>query len=115
MNTIKRGDIWLAVWPNDPGKKPRPVLVVSNNFRNSAPHLLDVVVVKLTSLLRSDGSQKPVNMAEDVVIELNKKSIVRCSAIYSVEKSFLSKKLVHLSEPIIARVNHCLRITLNLA
>lgn len=109
---IERGDIWLAVWPNDPSKKPRPVLVVSNNFRNSAPHLLDVVVVKLTSLLRPDGSQKPVNVAEDVVIELKKKSIVRCSAIYSIEKSFLSKKLTQLSEPVMVRVNHCLKITL---
>ena len=45
-----RGEIWLAIWPNDPDKKPRPLLIVSNNLRNQAPKLLDIVIVKLTSL-----------------------------------------------------------------
>lgn len=87
-----RGEIWWAKWPNDPKAKPRPVLIVSNNLRNSAPNLLDIVVVKITSLFRDDKTRKPLNAAEDVVVTLKKESIIRCSSIYSIEKSMLESR-----------------------
>lgn len=92
-----RGEIWLGVWPNDPSKKPRPLLIVSNNHRSQAKNIYDVVVIKLTSLERVDGSNKPINTAEDYVVSLKKKTIVRCGAIYAVEKLFLKNKVGQLS------------------
>lgn len=111
---MKRGEYWLAVWPNDPGKKPRPVLVVSNDLRNSRPHIPDVVVVKLTSLERGDGTIKTVNAAEDVIVKLKKDSIIRCGAIYAVEKSFLIKTLGTADTNVIFQVNEKLRTVLQL-
>lgn len=87
-----RGEIWWAKWPADPAAKPRPVLIVSNNLRNAAPNLHDIVVVKITSLLRDDGAKKPVNPAEDVIVTLKKDSIIRCASIFSIEKIMLRSR-----------------------
>jgi mRNA-degrading endonuclease toxin of MazEF toxin-antitoxin module len=92
-----RGEIWFGVWPNDPDKKPRPLLIVSNNHRNQKPNIQDVVVVKLTSLERPDGSKKPVNAAEDLLVTLKKPTIIKCGALYSVEKQFLKNSPGRLS------------------
>lgn len=104
----------MAVWPADPKKKVRPVLIVSNNHRNSAQNLLDIVVVKLTGLLRDDGTKKPVNAAEDLVVEFKKETIIRCGAIYSIEKNILKKKVTQLSVPTMKDVDECLRHLLDL-
>jgi len=87
-----RGEIWYGVWPEDPELKFRPLLIVSNNHRNTAKQIHDVVVVKLTSLQRRDGSIKPLNPAEDLVVDLKKPTLIRCGAIYAVEKVLLKKK-----------------------
>ena len=109
-----RGEVWAAVWPADPGKKERPVLVVSNNIRNRNPYLLDVVVAKVTSAERAAGSIKPINPAEDEAIVLKKASIVKCAALFSVEKSTLRRKLTDLSPGLMTQVDAKLRNLLNL-
>lgn len=114
VRVIGRGDVWLAVWPNDPRKKPRPVLVVSNRFRNHAPHILDVVVVKLTSEHRKDGRPKPINAAEDIEITLKKPSLIRCGSIYTLPKSWLKKKLSILSRDVMSQVDQKLLTVLDL-
>lgn len=92
-----RGEIWWGVWPSDPGKKRRPLLIVSNNYRNQASKIQDVVVLKLTSLERADGSKKPVNSAEDYVVTLKKETIIQCAALFAVEKKILTSKANQLS------------------
>jgi mRNA-degrading endonuclease toxin of MazEF toxin-antitoxin module len=109
-----RGDIWLGVWPNDPRKTLRPLLIVSNNLRNRAPNLLDVVVVRLTSLENSKGQTKPTNPSEDVIISLRKPTIIRCASIFAVEKTYLKKKLTQVSSADMERVDLCLRTVLDL-
>ncbi|MCC7404952.1 MAG: type II toxin-antitoxin system PemK/MazF family toxin [Bdellovibrionales bacterium] len=109
-----RGEIWLGVWPADPQQTPRPLLIVSNNLRNRASRLHDVVVLKLTSLKTSTGQTKPTNPSEDVVITLKKPTIIRCAAIYAVEKSYLTKKLTQISADELAKVEACLKIVLAL-
>lgn len=109
-----RGEIWLGVWPNDPHKKPRPLLIVSNNLRNQAPNLVDIVVVKLTSLQRSDGSSKPTNPSEDVMITLKKPTIVRCASIFTIEKSYLTTKLHQLMRQEMDKVDACLKTVMDL-
>ena len=109
-----RGEIWIGVWPNDPQKKSRPLLIISNNFRNQALHILDVSVVKLTSLHRRNGSEKPVNIAEDIVHTFKKPTIIRCSAIYTVEKSNLKEKLTELEPEHMLQVNERIKTVLDL-
>lgn len=111
---MQKGEIWVAVWPNDPHKKPRPLLVVSNDYRNAQPNILDVVVCKLTSLERADGTKKPVNQAEDMLITLLKKTIIRCGSLYSIPKTLLNRRLRLLDPPQIAGVNECLMTVLDL-
>lgn len=92
-----RGEVWIGAWPNDPKKKGRPLLIVSNNYRNATESIFDVVVVKLTSLHRADQSKKPTNPVEDYVLTFKKPTIIRCGSIYSVEKSLLKSKIAQLS------------------
>jgi len=109
-----RGEIWLGVWPNDPEKKPRPLLIISNNFRNQAVRLLDINVLKLTSLQRANGSDKLINPSEDVIITLKKPTIIRCASIFTIEKSFLSRRLIKLPLKDMNQVNFCLKTVLDL-
>ena len=109
-----RGEVWWAVWPGDPNKKKRPVLIVSNNHKNSNPKLLDIVVVKITGLYRDDNSKKSVNANEDVVIKLKKDSIVRCGSIFTIEKASLDSKATSLSAADMKNVDEKLRTVLSL-
>lgn len=111
---MTRGEIWYAVWPADRLHKKRPVLIVSNDYRNSSPNLHDVVVVKLTGLYRSNGKRKFVNDAEDLVIKLKKDTIIKCAAIYSIEKTSLLRKANHLPFHIMQLVDDKLKTVLNL-
>lgn len=109
-----RGEVWYAVWPADPAQKVRPVLIVSNNFRNSASHLLDIVVVKLTGLYRDNGTQKPTNAAEDVVVKFKKETIIRCAGLFAIEKNTLRKKVSQLSSTTLQEVDEKLKHVLDL-
>lgn len=109
-----RGEIWFGVWPNDPSKKQRPLLIVSNNHRNGLSNILDIVVVKLTSLERSDGSKKKINDAEDVLVNLKKPTIIRCGAIYAVEKAFLKNKATQLTSNQMSEVDERLKTVLGI-
>lgn len=109
-----RGEIWFGIWPNDPEKKQRPLLIVSNNHRNGAQNVQDVVVVKLTSLERLNGSHKLINEAEDLVVKLKKETIVRCGAIYSIEKKFLKNKAKQLTLQQMNTVDSKLKTVLDL-
>jgi mRNA-degrading endonuclease toxin of MazEF toxin-antitoxin module len=111
---LKRGEIWAAVWPNDPLKKERPVLIVSNDHRNGIPTLLDITVVKITSLKRVDGSTKNINQYEDVIVKLKKESIIQSGAIFSIEKRTLRRILGQLSSSQMDEVSDQLRNALAL-
>ena len=109
-----RGEVWTAVWPADPKRTERPVLVVSNNIRNQSAQLLDVVVARITSAERADGSRKPVNPAEDLPIALKKASIVKCGAIFSLEKTALRRRLQQLAPAQMRDVDARLKVVLDL-
>lgn len=111
---MKKGEVWAGVWPNDPDQKERPLLIVSNNYRNSAKNLDDIVVVKLTYLYREDGSKKITNPSEDVIETFKSETIIRCASIYSIEKKNLKRRLAVLGPNIMSKVNECLKIVLNL-
>ena len=109
-----RGEVWYAIWPNDPQKKSSPVLIVSNNLRNAAPNLLDLLVVKLTGLYRDDRSKKPVNNSEDLVIKFKKETIIQCDQIYSIEKAILKSRISQVSIQTMNDVDERLKNALDL-
>lgn len=109
-----RGEIWLGIWPNDPQKTLRPLLIISNNLRNQASHLQDINVVKLTSLEKANRSPKPTNPSEDVIITLKKQTIIRCASIFTIEKISLNRKLTQLSLADMGKVDSCLKTVLDL-
>jgi mRNA-degrading endonuclease toxin of MazEF toxin-antitoxin module len=111
---LKRGEIWAAIWPNDPLKKERPVLIVSNDHRNGTPTLLDITVLKITSLKRPDGSAKYIHQFEDVVVKLKKESLIQSGAIFSIEKRTLRRPLGQLSPAQMDQVSDQLRNALAL-
>lgn len=111
---MNRGEIWLGVYPNDPQKKPRPLLIVSNNFRNQQPRLKDIVIVKLTSLQNSKGLNKPTSRVEDVIINLKKQTIVRCASVFTIEKSSLKSKITQLQVTDMDKVDSCLKTVLDI-
>lgn len=109
-----RGEIWFGVWPNDPLRKKRPLLIVSNNLRNGMAHIPDVVVVKLTSLERKDGSKKPINQAEDLVFSFKRPTLIRCGSLYTVEKIFLTDLAGQLTPEQMRAVDLKMQIVLGL-
>ncbi|MBK7891793.1 MAG: type II toxin-antitoxin system PemK/MazF family toxin [Bdellovibrionales bacterium] len=109
-----RGEIWWGVSPSDPAKKPRPLLIVSNNHRNQAPNIQDVIVIKLTSLERANGSKKPVNPVEDYVVTLKKETIVQCAAVFAVEKKILTSKANQLSREQMKEIDERIKNALDL-
>ena len=109
-----RGEIWVGVWPSDPHKKARPLLIVSNNHRNNAKNIPDVIVVKLTSLHKNNGTEKPVNTAEDFIMTFKKPTIIRCASIYAVEKILLLRKINQLTSSQMNEIAHRLKTTLDL-
>ena len=109
-----RGEIWYTAWPTDPNSTVRPVLIVSNNLRNSAPNLLDMVVVKLTSLYRDNKTKKVTNPHEDVIVKFKRETIIRCASIYTIEKSLLKNKVTQLSINTMKEVDERLKHVLDL-
>jgi mRNA-degrading endonuclease toxin of MazEF toxin-antitoxin module len=109
-----RGEIYTVIWPSDPQKKERPVLIVSNNLRNQNARLLDIVVSKITSAERADGTKKLINPAEDVVITLKKSSLVKCGALFSIEKNSLNRRLGLLTPAQMKEVDAKLKVVLDL-
>lgn len=109
-----RGEIWWGIWSGDPGKKPRPLLIVSNNYRNQAPNIQDIIVLKLTSLQRPDGTKKLVNPVEDYVVTLKKETIIQCAAVFAVEKKILTTKVNRLSVDQMKEVDERIKNTLDL-
>ncbi len=109
-----RGEVWYVAWPGDPNAKVRPILIVSNNRRNSLSHLLDVVAVKLTGLYRDNGEKNPTNPVEDVIVKFKKETIIRWAAIFAVEKSQLKNRVHQLSIDTMKQVDEKLKCVLDL-
>lgn len=84
-----KGDIVSAIWPNDPKKIKRPLVIVSNNTRNSITGLQDIIVVKVTSERKKNGNIKPFNEVEDLKITVKKPSYIKCGSIFTIEKKYI--------------------------
>lgn len=96
MTPYKKGDIILVPFPfsNQTFSKKRPVVVISSDFYNS--RYLDIIIMAVTS-----NTQNPLRIRECLIGDyasagLLKSSVIK-SAISSIDKSLILKKLGTLS------------------
>jgi mRNA interferase MazF len=110
-----RGEIWWASLPVPVGSQPgfrRPVLIIqSNEFNQSRIQtLLVLAITSNTKLAQATGNvllpRKESGLA--------KESVANVSQVLTVDKSFLSERVGHLSAPFMQRVDAGLRIVLAL-
>ncbi len=90
---MKRGEIWWASLSEPTGSEPgygRPVVIISSNDFNRS-NIKTVICAAITSNLRlaeSPGNFKITKKSSG----LNRDSVVNISQIFTIDKSFLSKK-----------------------
>ena len=96
MTPYKKGDIILVPFPfsNQTFSKKRPAVVISSDFYNS--RYLDIIIMAVTS-----NTQNPLRIGECLIGDyasagLLKPSVIK-SAISSIDKSLILKKLGALS------------------
>ena len=106
---MTRGEVWWVSFDPSIGgeiKKTRPAVIVSNNASNR--HLNRIQVVPLTSKVDR------IYPSEALVRLKGKQSKAMADQIATVSKSRLVKKAGHLSIDEMHRVDHAIRIQLQL-
>lgn len=112
---IRRGEIWTGTFSADTLQKTRPLLIVSNDDVNSNDKLLDVIVVKIVSMIKPDGKIVITNPEEDILIKLKKESIIQCGKISVIEKRDLVRMVTQITSAELRQVDRCLKNALALS
>ncbi len=112
---IKRGDLfWVNLDPARGSEQAgrRPVLIIQNDIGNEvAP---TTIIAPLTT--KSFTKEYPTNVSLAKGIGgLKSDSTVLLSQIRTLDKSRLQKKIGHLSDPYLEKVNRAVKISLGLA
>lgn len=116
---VRRGDVVLVDHPcsDVTGSKVRPVLVVQADNRNAA--LTNTVVAMITRNISRVGVD-PTQVLVDVQTPdgqhsgLRVNSPVTCGNLFTVHEDRIQRKIGELSPPLMQRVNHCLKLALDL-
>ncbi len=116
--SFKRGDVLIAIVPTADGSttKARPVLVVQSDTYNAK--LTNLLVAGITSNLKH--ASDPASLLLDVstpdgqATGLTKNSVVSCINLYTINDSFVAKKIGVLSVALMQQVNDCLKVALDL-
>jgi mRNA-degrading endonuclease toxin of MazEF toxin-antitoxin module len=111
---LRRGELrWGAPSLVGPARKKRPFLVVSADAFNLNDQYPKVMVVHLTSVERSETYDWEVRIARGVA-GLPRRSIVKCSEIYTLNKHQLGELIGTLPRDHIDRVDEALAVALSL-
>ena len=99
---FKKGDIVVIPVPFTDNKttKKRPAVVISND---DAHAIGDVVIVQITSQLRNDNLNFPLDTA-DTTIALPKMSYIRVHKIFVLEEKLIEKKVSALKTETYSRL-----------
>ena len=112
---IKRGDIWWAKLPEPVGSGPgykRPLLIIQSNEFNKSK-INTIIAVVITSNLRLAAA--PGNILLSIKrSKLPKESVINISQVITIDKAFLTEKVHHLPNNIIAQVDEGLKLVLKL-
>ena len=112
---IKRGDIFYAdlspVFGSEQGGM-RPVLVIQNDIGNRFSPT--VIIAAITSKIT-----KPKMVTHVAVPKsfngLEKDSVILLEQIRTIDKERLQRKITHLDEPVMKKVDHALKVSLGLS
>jgi mRNA interferase MazF len=112
---VNHGEIWWADLPDPRGSEPgfrRPVLVIQSNSFNRS-RIRTVIVAIISSNLRlADAPGNVLLPAQDT--GLPRDSVVNVSQLFSVDRSFLTKKVGLLPESLQESVDAGLKLILDL-
>jgi mRNA interferase MazF len=116
--SVKRGDVILAFVANvgKPGGKVRPALVVQSDHNN--PRLNETIIAAITS------NTSRVHEATQLLIEISTpdgaasgllhNSAVRGERLHSIAQADVQRVIGRLSDPLMHKVNDCLKAALEL-
>ena len=111
---INRGDLfWVDLDPTRGSEQAgrRPVLVIQNNIGNEvAP---TVIIAPLTTKSFSKEYPTNVNLPKGIS-SLKQDSTILLSQIRTIDKSRLGKKIGHLPEDYLTKVNRAIKLSLGL-
>lgn len=105
---IKRGEVWYCKNFGNGLQGiisgPRPVLIISNDKFNLCSPVVNILGVS------GQHKESPVHFG----INLDVKSYVNCEQIYTVNKSWLTKKMATLDEHQMLEIENLLMLQLHL-
>ncbi len=113
MTAYKKGDIVLVPFPfsDQSFVKKRPAVVISSDAYNS--HSLDIIITAVTSNLKNSMTTNECIIKDYCSAGLLKPSIIK-SAISTIDKSLVLKRLGNLSSEDLDSLNKVLRELLSL-
>lgn len=106
--SIKRGDIWYADLPqvgDSIQHGGRPVIIISNDYCNKYSSV--ITAIPLTSVNKKKN--QPTHIYIDPIDEL-KGSIVICEQIITVAKNRLTRKICHIDDKDMIRIEKGIKI-----
>jgi mRNA interferase MazF len=115
---IQRGDIVLVDYPytSSSEAKVRPVLVIQNDRDNQ--RLKNTIVAQITSQTQRslEATQLLIKLATDEGQEsgLRQNSVINCVNLLTISKDKILRKLGHLPNSTLQKVNDCLKTALEL-
>jgi mRNA interferase MazF len=115
---IQRGDIILVDYPytSSSEAKVRPVLVIQNDRDNQ--RLKNTIVAQITSQTQRslEATQLLIKLATDEGQEsgLRQNSVINCVNLLTISKDKILRKLGHLPNSTLQKVNDCLKTALEL-
>ncbi len=111
---IKRGDIFLVALNPIIGSeqgKTRPCLVVQNDEGNKSSPITIIAPLTKTRFEKEYPTNVEINTIES---GLNFDSTILLNQIRAIDKSRLLKKLTHIDQNIMKKVNFAIKISLDL-
>ncbi len=114
---MKRGDVFLARLEPRSGSEQRgqrPIVLVSDDLMNQEPRWSSLIVLPVTTSSRQaqrGPTVVPLAMGEG---GLNKKSVVLCHQITTLDRSKLLKPLGHLNLDTLELIARGLKLSLGL-
>lgn len=112
---MRRGEVWWTSMPEPAGSGPRyrrPCLIVSANPFNTS-RINTVIAVVITSNLRLADAPGNVRLPTRGT-GLSKPSVANVSQVITLDKSFLTERVGHVSAVSMAAIDDGLRLVLAL-
>lgn len=112
---MRRGELWWAA-PRLTGgsRKRRPMLVVSNDAFNRNERYPKVLVVHVTSVIRSETFDWEVSVPKGTA-GLDRRSVIKCAEVYTLLKEQLTEQMGTLASERMGQVDRALALSLGLA